>query len=99
MMAGTLAQILAFSLSTCLIVQGMSIAGQGQRCICGERKATRFPAGRFVKLEIYPTSHRCAQKEVVITLKNGTRVCLNYYSKAIRSAIDGILRRRLLRNH
>ncbi|XP_078532521.1 C-X-C motif chemokine 2-like [Lissotriton helveticus] len=97
-MAKTLVLIFAVALSTCLLVQGMSIAGYGQRCICGKKKATRFPAGRVVKLEIYPESHRCTQKEVIVTLKTGTKVCLDYNSKAVRPAIDGVLRRRLFRN-
>lgn len=98
MAAKTLALLFAVALSTCLVVQGMSIAGHGQRCICGEKKARSFPVGRVVKLEIYTVSHRCTQKEVVITLKTGPKICLDYNSKIVRSKIDGVLRRRFSQN-
>ncbi|KAK3538774.1 hypothetical protein QTP86_015902 [Hemibagrus guttatus] len=61
---------------TAMLCEGL-IDGKAERCFC-QKKTQEMVRPALVKtLEIFPPSASCAKTEIILTLKKGTKVCLN----------------------
>ncbi|XP_056140193.1 C-X-C motif chemokine 10 [Lampris incognitus] len=49
----------------------------GLRCHCRKTTSHQIPAHLFKKLEVIPPGAQCRRTEIIITKKNGSKVCVN----------------------
>ncbi|XP_038648275.1 uncharacterized protein LOC119963344 isoform X1 [Scyliorhinus canicula] len=63
------------------------------RCQCINYISHPIHPHRMKDIEILPTSSRCSQVEVIITLKDGTKVCVDPEVEWLKKLIDKIMRR------
>ncbi|KAM4855004.1 C-X-C motif chemokine 10 [Thomomys bottae] len=87
----------------CLIILGLSgIQGiplsRMARCSCITISTGPIKAKSFKKLEIIPESQSCQRVEIIATMKNGEKRCLNPESKAIKNLLKTISKERSKRS-
>ncbi|XP_031425831.1 C-X-C motif chemokine 11-like [Clupea harengus] len=75
-------------LMTALIANGVPM-NTSQRCLCKGKLRDRVRCTNISGVRVVPASSSCDNKEIVVKLKKGRRVCLNPASrqgKAIQSS-------------
>ncbi|XP_034728824.1 interleukin-8 [Etheostoma cragini] len=53
------------------------IASLHARCICIQTISTPVPSRVIKKIEVIPISGHCRRTEIIVTRRNGSRVCVN----------------------
>ncbi|XP_013983422.1 C-X-C motif chemokine 10 isoform X1 [Salmo salar] len=65
----------------CVTVFGAGFAqfpgGRSEKCLCRGKLIQSVRIKRIQKLEVYPNSVFCAKTEIIATMKNGKKKCLN----------------------
>ncbi|XP_062898279.1 alveolar macrophage chemotactic factor [Mobula hypostoma] len=77
----------------CLAAHGLCAAGQKiSRCRCVRTTSHPIDPRKFQHIEIFPQGPYCRKVEIVITLKTGTKVCVNpetvWVKRVIRILIE-----------
>ncbi|XP_067084276.1 C-X-C motif chemokine 11-1-like [Osmerus mordax] len=78
-MADTMKTAVLLLVSSLILVQGR-LGGLQGKCLCQD-DARRINPKLVTQVKVHPSSLFCPRKEVIVTLKNGTRKCLNPESK------------------
>ncbi|XP_071219154.1 permeability factor 2-like [Salvelinus alpinus] len=69
----------------CVTVFGAGLAhspgGRSEKCLCRGKLLQSVMIKRIQKLEVYPNSVFCAKTEMIATMKNGKKKCLNPEAK------------------
>ncbi|CAH2301490.1 C-X-C motif chemokine 10-like [Pelobates cultripes] len=73
--------------------QGLSIFGS-QRCRCNGRGANAVIVKSMARLEIFPISASCDKLDIIATMKSGTQICLNPYSKMVKAMIANVTKKK-----
>ncbi|XP_068127215.1 C-X-C motif chemokine 9 [Hyperolius riggenbachi] len=80
--------IIAFLCSGLILqcVQALTPLG-GHYCLCIDGSTSSVKIQNIMKLEVFPGGPKCEKMEVIATLKNGRKKCLNPSSKVVKSII------------
>ncbi|KAE8630962.1 hypothetical protein XENTR_v10001030 [Xenopus tropicalis] len=65
-----------------------------QRCMCKGRGAERISTQHLKKLEVFPMSFGCDEIEVIVTMKSGSKICLNPQSKFANKLLSALRKKR-----
>ncbi|XP_069869155.1 C-X-C motif chemokine 10 [Dipodomys merriami] len=78
-------------------IQGIPLS-RTIRCSCIKISSRPVSPKSLDKLEIIPKSKSCEQVEVIATMKNGEKRCLNPESKAIKKLLKNVTKERSKRS-
>nr|ANO81545.1 chemokine ligand 11 [Plecoglossus altivelis] len=78
-MADFLKPALLLLVSSLVLVEGQ-LGGRQGKCLC-QAEVRRIHPNLITQVDMHPSSLFCSRKEFIVTLKNGTRRCLNSESK------------------
>ncbi|XP_054466540.1 C-X-C motif chemokine 11-1 [Anoplopoma fimbria] len=68
--------LLLAALTLCCCISSLHAFSQG-RCICIRTISTPVPFKTIKKVEIIPVSGGCRRTEIIITRRNGSKLCVN----------------------
>ncbi|XP_048400278.1 interleukin-8-like [Stegostoma tigrinum] len=76
---------IVFSLAT----QGLCIGNiTNSRCKCATVVSRFIPPKKYQHVDIYPQGSFCRNVEIIITLKSGTKVCVNPQTLWVKKVIN-----------
>nr|XP_055056013.1 C-X-C motif chemokine 11-6-like [Misgurnus anguillicaudatus] len=87
--------VAAFVFLACLVavgVNGQDRSSRG-RCLCADKGVNMVLVKNIQKVEIIPPSPSCSKQEIIVTLKNGARKCMNPESKFTKNIIKSLAKR------
>ncbi|KAK9517994.1 hypothetical protein VZT92_023323 [Zoarces viviparus] len=65
----------------------------GKLCLCQRLRNGIRPGTKITDIQIYPATIFCDKVEIVVTLSNGRRYCLNPKLKAVQKLMASIMKR------
>ncbi|XP_048401490.1 interleukin-8-like [Stegostoma tigrinum] len=78
---------------TLFVLYGTSTQGMSLRCQCIKTASTFIHPQFMENIEIIPSGPHCENVEIIVTLQNSDRVCLNPKSPWVHKIIDRIMSR------
>ncbi|CAK6956529.1 C-X-C motif chemokine 10-like [Scomber scombrus] len=76
----------------CVSVAQMNEAGQ--QCLCRRLRNGISNKSAVKDIQIYPATMFCNKVEIIVTLNNGLRYCLNPEKKAVKNLLAAIISRK-----
>ncbi|XP_054446006.1 C-X-C motif chemokine 10 [Pteronotus mesoamericanus] len=73
--------------------QGISLS-RTTRCTCISVSDKRVPLSSLEKLEVFPASQSCPRVEIIVTMKNGEKRCMNPESKIMQNILKVLRNKR-----
>ncbi|XP_048827685.1 C-X-C motif chemokine 2-like [Brienomyrus brachyistius] len=85
--------MLFFCLSFLVLAEGQSISSAALYCRC-ITKRPMVQEKRIRRLEVFPPGPHCSHTEIIVTLGNMQRLCLNPMDKNVESYINRVMRKK-----
>ncbi|KAK6494788.1 C-X-C motif chemokine 11-1-like [Huso huso] len=93
-MNSTALTLILVLLMSSTLLQGISIVGHSEKCLCSGTGISHFQLSRIKKLDVFPETPRCAKVELLATFMNGIRTCLNLKSPWVKTLMGNLLKKR-----
>ncbi|XP_044219871.1 C-X-C motif chemokine 9-like [Thunnus albacares] len=81
-------------LAVVVCISATQMDNDGEHCLC-QRASKGFPKPSEIKdVQIYPVTIFCDKVEIVVTMNNGLRFCLNPKLKAVKRLMNNIIKQK-----
>ncbi|XP_061440790.1 C-X-C motif chemokine 13-like isoform X2 [Rhineura floridana] len=57
-------------------------------CRCAREKSSFIPSSRYASVSVYPPGSVCKRMEIIIMLKNGTKVCVDPKANWVQHLVE-----------
>ncbi|KAJ8015296.1 hypothetical protein DPEC_G00024660 [Dallia pectoralis] len=84
----TIRILLLLAITVCITVAQRPIS---QRCICRKVRVKNFGLKSVEDVQIVPPSPTCDRMEIIVSLKNGMRYCLDPKIKIVQSLLNSLM--------